>query len=126
MKAKQKSFRNWPKGKRSLGELYFTEVFNKEKFPKYEIEFPVGKYRLDFAWPQYMKYVEIDGEQHYTKDGKQHDKIRTKILSQFGWSCIARIRWEHYQDLSDKKQNALIQKLYKNISGSSSGGRALD
>jgi very-short-patch-repair endonuclease len=39
---------------------------------------------LDFYLPEYKVAVELDGAQHYTKEGKKKDKRRTRLLKKEG------------------------------------------
>lgn len=100
--------------KPSYGELYFMEVFENENIPlKYHKQ--VGRYQLDFYNEVYKKYVEIDGEQHYTPKGILHDNERTKILLDEGWTGI-RIRWSEFKKLAYEEKvnkiNYIKQWLY--------------
>lgn len=78
----------------SYPEKYFKKYIDNEFLNKnYKQEFHILSYYLDFAWPELMKYIEIDGEQHYrTKSAIEHDKIRTEKLNNLGWTCL-RIKW---------------------------------
>jgi very-short-patch-repair endonuclease len=51
---------------------------------KFRRQFPVDKYILDFYSPEHKLYVEADGGQHYTEEGKQQDEERTKVLTRLG------------------------------------------
>lgn len=44
----------------------------------------VGPYILDFYCAAAKLAVELDGSQHYEKDGKRHDAIRTEYLNSLG------------------------------------------
>jgi very-short-patch-repair endonuclease len=68
-------------------------------------------YSLDFALPNIKFYIEIDGEQHYTdKRIVEHDKNRTDVLTNLGWSCY-RIRWSEYQKLNFEEKQSIINKI---------------
>ena len=95
--------------KPSCGELYFETVMKYEKFPAFKKEYTIGYYRVDFAWPGKKIYLEIDGEQHYTKEGIEHDKKRTSYLSKLGWKCIKRIRWDNFRQLNFKNRTRIIE-----------------
>ena len=97
----------------SYPEKYFMEVF-KELPIKYNYQ--VGLYQLDFAIPEKMVYVEIDGEQHYVdKRIVEHDKERTEKLNALGWNCLRRVRWGEFQKLSQNEKinycNELVNEL---------------
>ena len=44
----------------------------------------VGIYILDFYCAAAKLAVELDGSQHYTEEGKQHDTVRTRFLESLG------------------------------------------
>lgn len=101
---------NWLNKPKSYAEEYFDKIFIDAKF-----QYRVDKYVLDYAWPETKTYVEVDGEQHYTEQGLEHDKERTEFLSQLGWNCLKRIRWSEYQKLSyeDKRKFLYENHLIK-------------
>ncbi len=51
---------------------------------KFRRQFPIDKYILDFYSPEYSLCIEADGGLHYTKEGKQADEARTKVLATLG------------------------------------------
>ena len=80
--------------KKSYPEQYFEEIFNNENIPLYYHK-QIDRYELDFYNEDLMKYVEIDGEQHYKGKMIEHDKERNQYLENFGWKGI-RIRWSEF------------------------------
>ena len=40
----------------------------------------MGKYSIDFAWPDLKLAIEIDGSQHNFPDRKKSDKLKDKYL----------------------------------------------
>ena len=44
---------------------------------------PIDNYILDFYCPEKKIGIEVDGSQHYTKEGIEYDKIRTEILNAY-------------------------------------------
>ena len=101
---------NWLNKKKSYAEEYFDEVFiDAEK------QYPVNKYRLDYAWIKSKIYIEVDGEQHYTENGLKHDKERTEFLLNEGWRLLKRIRWSEFQKLSKKEKENEIFRLKQTI-----------
>ena len=93
----------------SYPERYFMEVL--KEFPvKYNYQ--VGLYQLDFAIPEKMAYVEIDGEQHYVdKRIVEHDKKRTENLNSLGWKRLKRVRWSEFQKLSQDDKKIFCENL---------------
>ena len=99
--------------KQSYPEQYFEKLFINENIPlKYHKQ--VGRYELDFYNEDLMKYVEIDGEQHYSEYMIQHDKERTLYLENLGWKGI-RIRWAEYKKSLNKENYILEIKNFLNI-----------
>lgn len=47
--------------------------------------YQVGSYRLDFAFPEDKRYIEIDGSQHLKPDAIEHDIKRDAWLYEQGW-----------------------------------------
>ena len=74
-------------------------------------QYHVGRYILDYAWPETKTYIEVDGEQHYTPQGIKHDEIRTQYLEERGWICKKRIRWRDYNWLNEDEKKAFIESL---------------
>ena len=58
----------------------------------YEIKFQrqkvIGEYIVDFYCPSLKIAIEIDGNQHYSKDALEKDKIRTKEINKQGIQII--------------------------------------
>ena len=50
--------------------------FNRQK--------PIGNYIVDFYCRKAKLVIEVDGSQHYQKDGKEKDKVRDAYMSQLG------------------------------------------
>ena len=94
----------------SYPERYFIFVFKKEKIDlKYHVQ--IGRYQLDFCDYDQKKYVEIDGESHFTdKKTIKIDKERTEFLEKLGWKCI-RIRWKDYKRLNLDERKNKIKKI---------------
>jgi len=96
--------------KKSYPEQYFEELFIQENIPL-QYHKHVGKYELDFYNDNLMKYVEIDGHQHYDNQFMiEHDKERTEFLKKLGWIGI-RINWSKYQKLNKTEKISKIQEI---------------
>ena len=50
--------------------------FNRQK--------PIGNYIVDFYCRKAKLVIEVDGSQHYQKDGKEKDKVRDAYMSRLG------------------------------------------
>lgn len=99
----------------SYPERYFKHILNLNNII-FEQNYYQSGYFLDFAWPEYKIYFEVDGEQHYV-DSRivEHDKIRTEKLNNIGWRCIERIRWADYQKFTKSEKIEFINELIKKI-----------
>lgn len=49
---------------------------------------PIDRYIVDFYCPQLLLVIEIDGETHYTEEGKIYDEERTSVLESYGLRII--------------------------------------
>ena len=76
----------------SYPEKWFSEVIKNNFTDKnFEYNLPVGHYKLDFAWKEKMRYIEIDGKQH--NETVEYDEKRDAFIKSFGWECL-RLKWE--------------------------------
>lgn len=57
-----------------------TYRFNRQKI--------IENYIVDFYCPKKKLIIELDGNQHYTVDGKEYDEIRTELLSAYNLQVI--------------------------------------
>ena len=100
------AWKNHHKLKNSYAEDFFIKVinneFNNKKFVK---EYRMGKYSIDFAWPELKLGIEIDGQQHEFPERKKSDRLKDTYLSENGWK-ILRIKWK------DMFQNTNIAKTF--------------
>ena len=55
---------------------------------KFRRQHPVGPFILDFYCADCRLAVELDGGQHYTKAGQEHDEERTTYLAGLGLRVI--------------------------------------
>ena len=81
---------NRHRGKQSYAEEFFEKAINREFLDKnYVCELQFFRYRFDFAWPDKMKVIEIDGKQHYrNKAIAAKDKVRDKLSKEHGWDVL--------------------------------------
>ena len=61
---------------------------NKQLDIKFRRQYGIGNYIADFYCPELKLVVELDGEQHYTKEGMEYDKIREDYMSSLGIKTI--------------------------------------
>jgi very-short-patch-repair endonuclease len=55
---------------------------------KFRRQRPAGWYILDFYCPEKKLVIEVDGVQHYTKEGLEYDAIRTAYLESCGLKVV--------------------------------------
>lgn len=48
----------------------------------------LGKYIADFYCAEAKLVIELDGSEHYTEEGRQHDEKRTAFLNEYGLTVI--------------------------------------
>lgn len=60
---------------------------------------PIDNYIVDFYCPAYRLVVELDGDSHFTQDGKTKDKRRTEMLEQYGIRIIRFLNEDVLQNL---------------------------
>ena len=90
-----KGWMNCHSSKMSYPEQFFTKVIENEFEDKnYEYNKLFFQYRLDFAWEDKKKCIEIDGSQHETIQAqKESDKRKDIKLQENGWQVL-RIKWK--------------------------------
>jgi len=71
---------------------------------------PIEKYIVDFVCLKEKLIVEIDGSQHYTPTGKEHDRIRDQFLQRQGFR-ILRFNSVEVLDNTDGIIEVIYQKL---------------
>ena len=98
-----------PTIKRSYAEQYFYDCFVNEKL-EFESNKWINHYCVDFLFKN-KYYFEVDGEQHYTEKGLEHDKIREKFLLENGYICIGRCRWRSFIKLEKEDKEKYIHGL---------------
>lgn len=79
-------------------------------------QFPLGRYRADFAFPQIKLAVECDGQAwHSHPDKKAADKMRDAELAKFGWTTVrfSEVDLKEKENEVAKSVTALIYRLWK-------------
>ena len=64
----------------------------------------LGKYIADFYCAEAKLVIELDGSEHYTEEGRQHDEERTAFLNEYGLTVI---RFTNF-DIRDKFQGVCL------------------
>ena len=55
---------------------------------KFRREFPIPPYTADFCCIELRLIIEIDGEPHFTEEGKIRDGLRDQFLKQLGYQIL--------------------------------------
>ena len=93
-------------GSQSYPEKWMSIVIKNEFNDKnYQDELHVGKYRLDFAWPHKMRYIEIDGRQHEDIERKESDIKKDAFCKSLGWTGM-RVSWSY---ICQNTQKAILE-----------------
>jgi very-short-patch-repair endonuclease len=100
----------------SKGQSYPESYFEKwllDKEVSFISEQPVSIYSIDFRIGDIA--LEIDGEQHYVdKRIVKSNFYRDEYLKSLGIETI-RVRWAHYQKLSDEDKKDYLNNLYSHL-----------
>ena len=80
------------KEKATKWELMFKDILEELGY-KFEFQLPIicnGKhlYILDFLLIDYQIFIELDGAQHFTKQGLKKDNLRTRRLRKEGYQPL--------------------------------------
>lgn len=100
--------------KRSYAEQSWFNIFTNANI-KFENNYYVQPYWLDFAWPENKLYFEVDGQTHLTTEGAEHDNKRTEFLQMQGWTLLERCNWSEYQKLSKSDKERYIANILEKI-----------
>jgi very-short-patch-repair endonuclease len=81
LKIKRKDLRN----RQTPAELklWFYLKDSKLENRKFRRQHSVGNFILDFYCPKERLAIELDGDSHFTKTGKEYDNHRTRLLKDF-------------------------------------------
>jgi very-short-patch-repair endonuclease len=70
-------------------EVKVARLLRRSKLPRPVQQMPVGRYRLDFAWPDRMVALECDGKRRHTEDSDfRHDRTKWSDLAAAGWRVL--------------------------------------
>ncbi|SDY84044.1 endonuclease domain-containing protein [Thermoactinomyces sp. DSM 45892] len=84
-------------------ELRRVEMFKGKIVPQY----PISSYWADFAIPEYMLVIELDG-QRYHKNRQAHDRGRDAYMYRKGWKVM---RFS-YNDIKKRRTKA-VERILK-------------
>jgi very-short-patch-repair endonuclease len=90
------------------------KLWNLLKGKQMQIHFrrqiPFDQYILDFYCPRANLVIEVDGSQHYTKEGIIRDKVRDSYLQQHGLKVLRFSDRDVFMNIS-----GIRQKIFKEI-----------
>lgn len=70
----------------------------------------IGDYIVDFYCPKANLIIEIDGGQHYSKEGTEKDKVRDDYMSKQGYRVLRFSDREAFENL-----DGVIQRIYEDL-----------
>ena len=80
--------------KRSYAEEWLKNIlYNELNDYSFKEEFHVGRWFMDFAWPDKMIYIEIDGDQHEWPERILNDIEKDSYYKSIGWKGL-RLKWK--------------------------------
>ena len=71
---------------------------------------PIGNFIADFYCPKAKLIIEIDGSQHYEKEGIEKDKIRDEYFESLGLKVLRFTNLDVLRNL-----NGVLERIYENI-----------
>jgi len=93
-------------GARSEAERLTTQILHSAGITGWHSNFPVGRYRVDFAFPEQRIAIEIDGFAFHSDHAAfQNDRVRQNWLALQGWQVL-RFTW---LDLTQQPQRVLAE-----------------
>jgi very-short-patch-repair endonuclease len=72
---------------------------------KFRRQHPIKSYVADFACVEVCLVVEVDGATHSTKEERDHDEVRTRVLSREGWRILRVSNNDIYKNLYETLQS---------------------
>jgi very-short-patch-repair endonuclease len=74
---------------RSEAERILRRLLQAAGLPQPHTDYPIGRFKADFAWPALKLIVEFDSYKHHDhRRAFRHDKRRTAWLSSQGWTVL--------------------------------------
>ena len=73
----------------SEAERVLRGLLRQAGLPQPTTNYPIGRYRADFAWPDHQPVVEYDGfNTHAHRKAFHHDRRRNAVIAAKGWSIL--------------------------------------
>jgi very-short-patch-repair endonuclease len=94
-------------------EVKAARLLRRSRLPRPVQQYEVGRYRLDFAWPDQLVALECDGRRRHSEDTDfQRDRTKLTDLAADGWRVLVATR----ADVND----TLLEKLDRALTGGAS------
>ena len=87
---------NQTKAEDKLWQHLRSKYINNLKFRR---QYSFGYYIVDFYCKEKKLVIEIDGDSHFTKEGKEYDKLRTYYLESLGLKVLRFTNNDIYENL---------------------------
>ena len=99
---------------RSILELRFLRMCDAQGIPRPLVNEPIGRWTLDFFWPEFGLVVETDGHAfHRTAAAQRRDALKDRELGRLGLDVV-RLTWA---DVVEGPQLAPLATLKRGASG---------
>lgn len=92
------------------GRKLWSKLRNNQLGVHFRREVPQGPYICDFLCVQIKLIVEVDGGQHATSEGKEHDEKRDAFLRKVGYEVL---RFSDRDVLTNIQ--GVLQKIYETV-----------
>jgi len=100
-----------PRALESRLEVRLARLLRKSRLARPERQYPVGRYRLDFAWPARRVACECDGfEHHGSRLAWKRDRGRLAVIEAAGWR-IVHVTWNDVSYEPDQTIGRLLLAL---------------
>jgi BirA family biotin operon repressor/biotin-[acetyl-CoA-carboxylase] ligase len=86
--------------------LLWSRIRQNQLGVHFRRQVPIGSYIVDFLSVGGRLAIELDGEQHYTENGKMQDKIRDDELRKYGLTVL---RFDNFELL--KSIDAVVSQI---------------
>lgn len=89
--------------KESFPEQFVRGLLEERVTQRFESQKQVSRFAIDFAFPEQMVALEVDGKQHEYPKQKDHDLRRDDFLRSKGW-VVFRLKWGSVKVASGKAE----------------------
>lgn len=109
-----KNLRNHLRNNMTKTEIMLWSKLKSKQILGYKVrrQYGIGSYIVDFYCPQLKLAIEVDGDSHYTREGKVHDKKRDTFIHDKGIKILRITTAEIYENV-DGVVDYLAQEFEK-------------